>query len=153
MTAEPLAALIAHLEKTHPGFLPDALTALAFDIAAVGHERDDPVREIMARLGDRWSALLLFVLATGDFRHAALRRIISVISAEKAISQRMLTLRLRALERDGLVARETLPTVPPQVIYSLTALGRSLVAKLEDMLVWIKSNEEEILAARARFDS
>lgn len=152
MTVEPLSKLIRHLAETHVDFEPGPLADLARDIASVGHERNDPVREIMARLGDRWSALLLFVLSTGRYRHAALRRIIEVVSAEKGISQRMLTLRLRALERDGLVERQTLPTVPPAVSYSLTPLGRELVEKLDDMITWIKRSEEKIRAARAAFE-
>jgi DNA-binding HxlR family transcriptional regulator len=152
MTVEPLTKLIAHLARTHTDFDPAPLESLARDIVAVGHERNDPVREIMARLGDRWSALLLFVLSTGSYRHAALRRIIEVVSAEKGISQRMLTLKLRALERDGLVARDTLPTVPPAVTYSLTPLGRELVWKLDDMIVWIKRNDDMIRSARAAFE-
>lgn len=151
MSADPLKDLVAHLKKTDPAFDAAALTALADDIAAAAHERNDPVREIMARLGDRWSALLLAVLATGSYRHAALRRIIAVVSAEKAISQRMLTLRLRALERDGLVGRSVFPSVPPAVTYSLTPLGRQLADRLEDMIRWIKENEPVIAKARAEF--
>jgi len=151
MSADSLKDLLAHLKKTDPAFDPVPLTALAWDIAAVGHEREDPVREIMARLGDRWSALLLSVLATGDYRHAALRRIIAVVSAEKAISQRMLTLRLRGLERDGMVERFTFASVPPTVTYSLTPLGRELAGRLDEMIRWIKQNEPTIAKARADF--
>ena len=151
MPADPLTDLVSTLRKSEPDFDPQPLMGLARDIHAVGHERDDPVREIMARLGDRWSALLLSVLATGPYRHAALRRIIAVLSAEKAISQRMLTLRLRALERDGLVERFTLQTVPPAVTYSLTPLGKALSERLEEMIRWIKDNEATIASARAAF--
>lgn len=151
MSADSLQALVAHLKKTDPAFDPTALTGLAAEIAAVGHERDDPVREIMARLGDRWSALLVSVLATGDYRHAALRRIIAVVSAEKAISQRMLTLRLRGLERDGLVRRQTFASVPPTVTYSLTPLGYQLAERLDGMIRWIKENEAVIHEARTNF--
>ena len=151
MSQDPLNALVDHLKKTDPDFDPSALKVLAGEIAAVGHDRDDPVREIMARLGDRWSALLLSVLATGDYRHAALRRIVEVVSAEKAISQRMLTLRLRGLERDGMVVRFIFPSVPPAVTYSLTPLGRDLAARLTDMIRWIKENETTIAKARVDF--
>ena len=146
-----LPKLLAHLRQSHPDFAEDALLRLADDIAAAGHERDDPVREIMARLGDRWSALLLVILTTGNYRHAALRRIIAVMSAERMISQRIMTLRLRALERDGLVARARLDTTPPSVTYSLTPLGQALAERLDGMIRWIKENEQEIMAARASF--
>ncbi|MDQ0456817.1 winged helix-turn-helix transcriptional regulator [Rhizobium paknamense] len=153
MTSPSFTALIDHLRKTDATFDAAPLTALAEDMAAGGHERDDPVREIMARLGDRWSALLLLVLATGEYRHAALKRVVSVMSAEKTISQRMLTLRLRALERDGMVDRLILPTVPPAVSYRLTPLGQSLVGKLQGMIQWIKDNDSEIQTARRRFST
>jgi DNA-binding HxlR family transcriptional regulator len=153
MPSEDFDALLTYLNNHCGSFDPDRLTRLAQDIAASGHQREDPVREIMSRLGDRWSALLLSVLATGCFRHSALRRVISVISAEKTISQRMLTLRLRALERDGLVARHVTDSVPPSVSYSLTPLGIALSQRLAEMIIWIKESEDIIMQARAAFDS
>ena len=116
------------------------------------HSRDDPVREIMARLGDRWSTLLLLILKTGTFRHAMLRRLVTAIAAEKAISQRMLTLRLRALEWDGLVRREVTPTVPPRVDYSLTPMGRELTAAFETLLRWIEARDGQIRQSRRAFE-
>ncbi|MCB1357252.1 MAG: helix-turn-helix transcriptional regulator [Maritimibacter sp.] len=113
--------------------------------------RDAPVREVMARLGDNWSALILKVLATGTYRHATLKRVIGALSSEGEISQRMLTLRLRTLERDGFVARTEQPTVPPRVCYDLTELGRGLVAEFDRMLGWIETHEADITDARARF--
>lgn len=129
-----------------------ALRDLILHMHRFEHDRDDPVREIVARLGDRWSTLLLLVLETGPFRHAMLRRVVSVISAEKAISQRMLTLRLRALERDGLVQRAITPTVPPQVEYSLTKMGRELIGVVNGLLRWIEARNDEILESRRRFE-
>lgn len=153
MTTDALSGLIKNIQKTHPDFDPVSLVELAQGIESAEHDRDAPVREIMTRLGDRWSSLILMVLSTGSYRHAALRRIIAVISAEKAISQRMLTLRLRALERDGLVKRHILETVPPSVTYSLTPLGQSLTKRLDAMIVWIKDNEAAILRARMEFEA
>ena len=115
------------------------------------HDRDDPVREIMALVGDRWSTLILLILRAGTFRHATLRRLVARLSAEGGISQRMLTLKLRALERDGLVAREVVPTVPPQVSYSLTAMGTELVGIVDRLLRWIEAHNDEIVAARRGF--
>lgn len=110
--------------------------------------RDAPVREVMARLGDNWSALILKVLATGTYRHATLKRVVGALSAEGQISQRMLTLRLRALERDGFVARHELGTNPPRVEYTLTPLGTGLVAEFDRLLSWIEAHEGQIVQAR-----
>ena len=74
-----------------------------------GAKREDPMREIFARLGDKWSMLILLLLRGGALRHSALKKLISVMAADEPISQRVLTLRLRALERDGLVARRDHP--------------------------------------------
>ena len=115
-----------------PGEAPEAagqLRALVLQMAADGNpRRTDPMREILARLGDKWSPLLLMMLRTGSFRHATLRRLVGVISSEGDISQRMLTLRLRALERDGLIRRRVISTTPSAVMYSLTDAGHGLVA-------------------------
>lgn len=119
----------------------------------VDFTRHDPVREITARLGDRWSPLLMFALEAGTMGHAKLRRVICAISAEKDISQRMLTLRLRALERDGLVSRAVTPSVPPRVDYALTPLGRELMQHLRALIGWIEANHDDILANRARFEA
>ncbi|MCB1387876.1 MAG: helix-turn-helix transcriptional regulator [Rhodobacteraceae bacterium] len=128
------------------------LVALARAMGSPPPDRDSPPREVMARLGDNWSALILKVLATGTFRHATLKRVIGALSAEGDISQRMLTLRLRALERDGFVSRQEHPTVPPRVDYALTPLGRGLVGQFDAILAWTEANAPMIEAARARFN-
>ena len=153
MTADRLAELMSYLDKRDAGFDRDQLMTLALEIRSTGNQRTDPVREIMSRLGDRWSALIIFILATGRYRHAALRRVIAVVSAESSISQRMLTLRLRALERDGLVLRDIEPTVPPTVCYSLSPLGAELLTWLRGAVEWIKANEATIQKARADFEA
>lgn len=117
------------------------------------HDREAPVREVMARLGDRWSTLILLVLSAGTFRHAALRRAIASMSSERAISQRMLTLRLRALERDGMVSRTVTPTVPPRVDYALTPMGREFVDLIDGMLRWIEANDSRIQDSRQKFEA
>lgn len=85
-------------------------------------------------------------LASGTMRFAELRRAID------GISQKMLTVTLRALERDGLVVRKLYASVPPKVEYSLTPLGGSLVDKVNDLCAWAEANGAEILKARERFD-
>lgn len=115
-------------------------------------DRHSPVREIPARLGDRWSALLLMVLETGEYGHAELKRVVSILSSEQTISQRILTLRLRALERDGFVNRKITGTNPPRVDYSLTPLGSELTEKLMGLIRWIEEKSDEVVAARASFE-
>jgi DNA-binding HxlR family transcriptional regulator len=130
------------------------LRALIVQMAADGNPgRKDPMREILARLGDKWSPLLLLLLRTGSFRHATLRRLVGTISAEGNISQRMFTLRLRALERDGLIARRVISTVPAAVMYSLSDAGRSLVEHLDALLEWTRVHGEAIRAAQLEFSA
>ena len=106
----------------------------------------------MARLGDNWSALIIKILATGSYRHATLKRIIAAFAHEDQISQRMLTLRLRALERDGFVARRVRQdTNPPRVDYALTTLGIGIEVELSRLTDWISKHEAEILASREAF--
>lgn len=130
-----------------------AIAALAAEMAAHGHDRDDPAREVMGLLGDRWSTLILLVLATGEWRHAELRRTLAQLSAEQAISQRVLTLKLRTLERDGFVFRKISADVPPRVSYGLTPLGRDLHGEARRLIDWINARAPAIRAARASFDS
>jgi DNA-binding HxlR family transcriptional regulator len=128
------------------------LEALVRAMARDGVQRDQPMREVLARIGDKWSTLLLHLLRTGNYRHAVLRRLVSAVGAEGRISQRMLTLRLRALERDGLLVRRVVPdTHPPGVEYALTELGQSLTAQIESLMQWIRDHMARILQARESF--
>jgi len=111
------------------------------------------VRSLSAYVGDRWSVLILLVLDTGRWRHAALRRVLGEISYEGAISQRVLTLKLRSLERDGLVHRDATDDVPPRVSYGLTDTGRGLLGEIRRLLGWIEGNSDAVRAARATFDA
>ena len=128
-----------------------SLAALSADMGDTPPGKDDPEREVIARLGDNWSPLILKVLETGAYRHATLKRVVGKLSAEGEISQRMLTLRLKALERDGFVERLADDSVPPRVTYRLTALGHSLTQELNRLLTWISSHRAEIAAARDQF--
>lgn len=136
--------------KSHTGAV---LAALIHRMDRHDHDREAPVREVMARLGDRWSTLILLVLSAGTFRHATLRRVIAAMSAERAISQRMLTLRLRALERDGMVRRDVTPTVPPRVDYSLTPMGNEFVGLIQGLLAWIEDHDARIQDSRRKFEA
>lgn len=133
--------------------MDEAISALAAEMARHGTDRDAPVRSVMALLGDRWTTLILLVLATGEWRHAELKRVLAALSAEQAISQRVLTLKLRTLERDGFVARAVTSDVPPKVSYYLTPLGAALHAQARSTIEWVQANGVAIEAARSRFDA
>lgn len=103
------------------------------------------INAVLSRVGDRWSVLVIFTLRDGRRRFNELKR-------ELDISQRMLSLTLRDLERDGLVSRHYHPTIPPKVEYELTDLGRSLRQPVEVLARWALDNHAAIDAARAAFD-
>jgi DNA-binding HxlR family transcriptional regulator len=105
------------------------------------------VSEVLGRVGDKWSMLVVVMLGDGPQRFNELRRSIG------GISQRMLTLTLRALERDGLVTRTVFPTIPPRVDYALTELGRSLLIPVGALSTWALENRSKIQEARQRFDA
>lgn len=130
----------------------ERLESLAAEMAAHGTDRDAPVRSVMALLGDRWTTLILLVLATGEWRHAELKRALAALSAEQAISQRVLTLKLRTLERDGFVARAVTADVPPKVSYRLTPLGEALHGQARGMIEWVKANARAIEQSRRGFE-
>ncbi len=106
-----------------------------------------PIRDVLDRIGDAWSLLTMIELSKGPGRFNALLRVID------GISQRMLSVTLRNLERDGLVTRTVLPTAPPQVEYALTEMGFDLIAHLEPMRKWAVSNQSAVQAARADYDA
>jgi DNA-binding HxlR family transcriptional regulator len=105
-----------------------------------------PVRDVLDRIGDKWSVLLVKTLKDGPLRFGVLRREIG------DISQRMLTETLRHLQRDGLLYRKVYPTVPPSVEYGLTDLGRSLLVPLDQLVEWSAQHHEVVKAARKEFD-
>src|SRR5580698_9350780 len=130
----------------------EQLRSLVRSMADDGVRLEDPMRELPARLGDKWSTLLLLLLRTGSYRHAVLRRLVSAVGSEGRISQRMLTLRLRALERDGLIARRTISTQPPGVEYGMTELGSGLLLQIDSMMQWVRTHMAEIRGARQEFE-
>jgi DNA-binding HxlR family transcriptional regulator len=114
-----------------------------------GTDPDDTcctVREVLGRVGDKWSALTIAMLGTGTKRFSQLRRDID------GISQRMLTVTLRNLERDGLVSRRIYPEVPPRVEYTLTDLGTSLHESILGLVQWSENHTTEIQQARTHYD-
>ncbi|HEY7851692.1 MAG TPA: helix-turn-helix domain-containing protein [Caulobacteraceae bacterium] len=105
------------------------------------------VSGVLARVGDKWSVLIVMLLGEGPRRFSAIKRQVA------GISQRMLTLTLRGLERDGLARRTVTPSLPPRVDYELTDLGRSLLEPVGAMGAWVRDHLDEIEAARAGFDA
>lgn len=104
------------------------------------------VSDVLARVGDKWSVLVVTRLGERPMRFNEMRRTIG------GISQRMLTLTLRGLERDGLVTRTVFPTIPPRVDYALTALGRDLLQPVSALGAWAIHNQGKIARAREHFD-
>ncbi|ASG20248.1 winged helix-turn-helix transcriptional regulator [Nitrospirillum viridazoti] len=105
------------------------------------------VREILDLVGDKWSLYIIATLKDGPVRFNELRRRID------GISQRMLTITLRGLERDGLVKRTLFPTIPPRVDYELTEVGRTLLAPVMGLVTWAYASQENIQDARVRYDA
>src|SRR5438105_1762747 len=113
------------------------------------HQPEDcrAVSEVLARVGDKWTVLVVATLGDGPKRFNELRRALG------SISQRMLTLTLRALERDGLVTRTLFPTIPPRVDYELTRLGHALLEPVSSLSLWARQNRSAIELARRQFDA
>lgn len=122
------------LLQTNAGFARDA-------------EGGCPIREVLDRVGDTWSLLVIFNLQARPVRFNALRRMI------EGISQRMLTVTLRSLERDGLVQRTVKPTTPPEVEYALTELGQSIAVPVAALGNWAAQNRGVLREARSSFDA
>ena len=112
----------------------------------LSHNACPAVREVLNRVGDKWSVLIVALLGDGPKRFSELRRAID------GISQRMLTLTLRGLERDGLVNRSVAATIPPRVDYALTPLGRTLLEPIMSLAAWAEQNREAIQDARNHYD-
>jgi DNA-binding HxlR family transcriptional regulator len=104
------------------------------------------VSSALARIGDKWTVQVVTLLGEGPRRFNEMKRQV------EGISQRMLTLTLRGLERDGLVRRTVTPTIPPRVDYELTDLGRSLLEPVRALGLWAHGHLEAIATARAKFD-
>ncbi|MGN9844566.1 winged helix-turn-helix transcriptional regulator [Nonomuraea sp. H19] len=107
---------------------------------------DCDVRHILDRVADKWSLLVIALLDRRTMRFSELRRTVD------GVSQRMLTVTLRQLERDGLVRRTVYPVVPPRVDYELTALGISLHEVIKSLVIWTEEHQQEISAARSTYD-
>lgn len=105
------------------------------------------ISEVLSRVGDKWSVLIVTYLGDRTLRFSDLRRTIG------GISQKMLTATLRNLERDGFVQRTVYPSIPPRVEYRLTQLGKELLVPVQGLADWTRANVTRIDAARAQFDA
>ena len=103
-------------------------------------------REVFARVGDKWSVSVIHLLGSGTMRFTELRRGID------GISQRMLAVTLRGLERDGIISRTMYPVIPPRVDYSLTPMGRTLLTTITNLVDWADDHLDDIVRARAAYD-
>lgn len=112
------------------------------------HETEDcrAVSEILSRVGDKWTVLVVQYLGDGPMRFTEIKRCVG------GISQKMLTATLRGLERDGFVVRTVFPTIPPRVDYELTDLGRELLTPVRALGDWARANIVRVNAARRKFD-
>jgi DNA-binding HxlR family transcriptional regulator len=105
------------------------------------------VREVLERIGDKWSLFVISCLGAGPKRFTVLKREVA------GISQRMLTVTLRGLERDGIVSRTMYPVMPPRVDYELTPLGRTLLNAVGALMAWADAHLDEVDTARAAYDA
>lgn len=111
------------------------------------HDPDCPTRHVLDRIGDKWAILILLSLVDGPVRFNALRRQIG------GISQKVMSQTLKSLERDGLITRTAIATVPVTVEYAMTPLARTLIAIVDDLARWAEGNLEEMMAAQKRYDA
>jgi DNA-binding HxlR family transcriptional regulator len=130
-----------------PGNCGDTAPADGFDVLNWDAREDCEVRQILDRIADKWSLLAIALLEGRTLRFNELRREID------GISQRMLTVTLRQLERDGLVSRTVYPVVPPRVEYRLTPLGATLHSTIQALVSWTEEHQEEVAVARAAYDA
>lgn len=119
------------------------------DVREAVHEQHPTcqLRDILDRVGDKWSVLVMNLLAAGPKRYSELHRAID------GISQRMLTLTLRGLERDGLVHRTVTPTSPPRVDYELTRVGETLCGPVHALIAWAEEHRDHVAKSQLDYDT
>jgi DNA-binding HxlR family transcriptional regulator len=127
-------------------FLCDPNMSVRERLPTLCNERHSELRSVLDRVGDKWSVLVIVLLAEGPTRYSEVHRVLP------GISQRMLTLTLRNLERDGLIERTVYPEVPPRVDYRLSPLGVTWLEPVLGLAKWIAEYGDDVLRARAAFD-
>ncbi|MGK5534151.1 winged helix-turn-helix transcriptional regulator [Streptomyces sp. URMC 129] len=144
-TGDTVSATCGDAHDAHDADAPHA--SYLYDAKQWDVREDCEVRQILDRIADKWSLLVIALLDCRSLRFTELRREID------GVSQRMLTRTLRHLERDGLVSRTVHATVPPRVDYALTPLGSTLHATIQSLVTWTEEHQREIAAARAAYDA
>lgn len=119
------------------------------DVRTESHTHEEECRalaDILMRIGDKWTVMVVGVLSQGSMRYSQIFKLVD------GVSQRMLTLTLKSLERDGLVSRTVYPTIPPRVDYALTKRGQTLIVPLHALWTWAQANRAAIEDTRLEFD-
>ncbi|WP_033292415.1 winged helix-turn-helix transcriptional regulator [Amycolatopsis jejuensis] len=111
------------------------------------YDRDCPTRQLLDRIGDQWTVLIVGALVDGPLRFTEVGKRV------EGISQKVLTQTLRSLVRDGILVRTAYPVIPPKVEYELTPLGRNLAEPLELLDIWARGHMDQVTAARAAYDA
>ena len=141
---------LRHREETNEGSLQGTTGAAVRSedspVDGRDHSSCRAVSDVLSRIGDKWTVLVVELLGDGPRRFNVLRRLIG------NISQKMLTTTLRNLERDGFVTRTVYPTIPPRVDYELTDLGRELQVPVRALGLWARENISRIAESRSKFD-
>ena len=120
-------------------------THISVRTTETAHDECRAVVNTLARIGDKWTVMVIGAISHGPMRYNQIRRV------DEGISQRMLTLTLKGLEQDGLVNRTMFPTIPPRVDYELTDLGRTLIVPLQSLYDWALEHQPAMLTAREKF--
>jgi DNA-binding HxlR family transcriptional regulator len=118
----------------------------SYEVKPNVYASDCASRQVLDRIGDTWSVLIVALLADGPLRYSA------VAAGIDGISPKMLTQTLRALERDGMISRTVFPVIPPRVDYELTPLGRSLLSLVNELVVWAEGHIGDVIDARDAYD-
>lgn len=148
----------AILDPDHFGLLSDAQRSFFQSTSIEAErfeslERDNPILRLVNHIGNYWRHSILVILGTESFRPSTMVKLMNAMDPTRPISQRMLCLNLKILQRDGLVARQFFDGKRKHVEYSLTPLGLELVNQLRPLLNWIMAHAGDVVEARAAFDA